>query len=91
MIWLYNRTGSPYLLDLVRLLHAQGYDWLAQYADFHIHAARDRRILKLEEGDGLTDLPLSTHGVNNGQAVKTAPVWSLVTTIGRGPHGCRRR
>ena len=34
VIWLYNRTGSPYLLDLARLLHAQGYDWMAEFADF---------------------------------------------------------
>ena len=32
VIWLYNRTGSAYLLDLARLLHQQGYDWMAQYA-----------------------------------------------------------
>jgi rhamnogalacturonyl hydrolase YesR len=30
VIWLYNRTGDPKLLDLVRLLHAQGHDWMAQ-------------------------------------------------------------
>ena len=28
---------------------------------------------------GLSDLALSTHGVNNGQAIKAAPVWSLLT------------
>src|SRR5580698_6862041 len=31
VIWLYNRTGSAYLLDLARLLHAQGYDWEADF------------------------------------------------------------
>src|SRR5579863_4144823 len=34
VIWLYNRTGSPYLLDLAKLLHQQGHDWIAQYANF---------------------------------------------------------
>jgi len=34
VIWLYNRTGSPYLIDLALLLHQQGYDWTAQYANF---------------------------------------------------------
>ena len=29
VMWLYNRTGSPYLLDLARLLHQQGHDWMA--------------------------------------------------------------
>ena len=40
------------------------------------------------EDGGLKDLALSTHGVNNGQAVKTGPVWSLVSG---SRHGPRRR
>jgi DUF1680 family protein len=36
-------------------------------------------FLKLEAGDGLKDPDLATHGVNNGQAIKTGPVWSLVS------------
>ena len=35
--------------------------------------------LKLSQGNGLSDLALSTHGVNNGQALKAAPVWSMLT------------
>ena len=35
--------------------------------------------LKLDQGKGLEDLALSTHGVNNGQALKAAPVWSMVS------------
>jgi hypothetical protein len=34
VLWLYNRTGSAWLLDLARLLHQQGFDWQAQYANF---------------------------------------------------------
>ena len=80
VIWLYNRTGSDRLLELVRLLHAQGHDWIAQYADFQYKERITAEYLKLdEEGNGLKDLALSTHGVNNGQAVKTGPVWSLVS------------
>jgi hypothetical protein len=79
VIWLYNRTGSPWLLDLVRLLHAQGYDWIAQYANFQYTARITADYLKLNAGGGLSDLALGTHGVNNGQAVKTGPVWSLVS------------
>src|SRR5580698_11313581 len=33
-LWLYNRTGDPHLIELVRLVHQQGYDWQAQFADF---------------------------------------------------------
>jgi len=79
VIWLYNRTGSAYLLDLASLLHKQGYDWMAQYANFQYKQRITADFLKLGEGNGLKDLALSTHGVNNGQAIKTGPVWSLVS------------
>jgi uncharacterized protein len=79
VIWLYNRTGSAYLLDLARLLNKQGYDWQAQFSDFKYTQRITREYIKLEQGEGLKDLALATHGVNNGQAVKTGPVWSLVS------------
>lgn len=79
VIWLYNRTGSAYLLDLARLLHEQGYDWMAQFAHFPYTQRITSEYIKLEQGKGLEDLALATHGVNNGQAVKTGPVWSLVS------------
>jgi glycosyl hydrolase family 127 (putative beta-L-arabinofuranosidase)/beta-L-arabinofuranosidase (glycosyl hydrolase family 127) len=78
-IWLYNRTSDPKLLDLVRLLRAQGHDWQAQFSDFKFTHPVTREIIKLDEDQGLADLALSTHGVNNGQALKAAPVWSLVS------------
>jgi hypothetical protein len=34
VLWLYNRTGDPWLIDLAHLLHRQGYDWQAQFVDF---------------------------------------------------------
>jgi uncharacterized protein len=77
VFWLYNRTGDPKLLNLVSMLHAQGYDWVAQYADFKYKERITRDYIKLEEGGGLKDLALATHGVNNGQAIKTGPVWSV--------------
>jgi hypothetical protein len=79
VIWLYNRTGDPKLLELVRLLHAQGHDWQAQFSDFKFTQPVTPEMIKLVEGHGLGDLGLSTHGVNNGQALKAAPVWSLVS------------
>ncbi len=82
VIWLYNRTDSSYLLDLARLLKTQGYDWQAQYADFKYTQRITAEYIKLEKGEGLKDLALATHGVNNGQAVKTGPVWSLVSGSG---------
>jgi hypothetical protein len=79
VIWLYNRNGSAYLLDLARLLRKQGYDWVAQYANFQYTQRITAEYIKLEQGEGLKDLALATHGVNNGQAVKTGPVWSQVS------------
>src|SRR5271169_6020434 len=79
VIWLYNRTGDPKLLDLVRLLHAQRYDWQAEFADFKYTQPVTREIIKLDQGGGLTDHALATHGVNNGQALKAAPIWYLVS------------
>jgi len=79
VIWLYNRTGSSYLLDLAALLHRQGYDWMAQYNNFQYTQRITEEFLKLKEGYGLKDLALATHGVNNGQAIKTGAVWSLVS------------
>jgi uncharacterized protein len=78
VIWLYNRTGDTYLIDLARLLHQQGHDWIAQYADFQYKQKITAEFIKLNEGGGLKDLALATHGVNNGQALKTGAVWSLI-------------
>jgi len=79
VVWLYNRTGSAYLLDLARLLHQQGHDWIAQFDNFQYTQRVTAEYLKLDQGNGLKDLALATHGVNNGQAIKTGPVWSLVS------------
>ena len=78
-IWLYNRTGSAYLLDLAHLLRKQGYDWMAQYANFQYTQRMTAEYFKLHAKSGLDDLVLCTHGVNNGQAIKAGPVWSQVS------------
>jgi hypothetical protein len=78
-LWLYNRTGDPQLIELVRLLHQQGYDWQAQFADFKYTTPVTAQTIKLDQDQGLTDYSLATHGVNNGQALKAAPVWSMVS------------
>jgi uncharacterized protein len=79
VIWLYNRNGDARLLDLVRLLHAQGFDWQANFADFKYVTGVTAASIKLNSGGGLGDLALATHGVNNGQALKAAPIWSLLS------------
>ena len=85
VIWLYNRTGEAALLDLLKLLHSQGYDWEGQFRDFPYKQKVTRAFLKIDGkgpdsiDSGLADLALSTHGVNNAQALKAAPVWSLLS------------
>ncbi len=79
VIWLYNRTGAPWLLDLAHLLQAQGYPWMARFNDFHYTHPITADFLKTSGAGSLSDLALATHGVNNGQAIKAGPVWSLVS------------
>jgi hypothetical protein len=79
ILWLYNRTGSAYLLDLAQLLRKQGYDWIGEFADFRYKEKVTADFLKLSQGQGLADLALATHGVNNGQAIKCGAVWSQVS------------
>lgn len=79
VLWLYNRTGSAKLLELARLLRQQGYDWQAQYADFKYTHRITQQYLAQCKRDGLNDVALATHGVNNGQAIKSGPVWSVVS------------
>ncbi|MDE3197965.1 MAG: glycoside hydrolase family 127 protein, partial [Acidobacteriota bacterium] len=61
IVWLYNRTGDPKLLDLARQLARQGFDWEALYADFPF---KDKTAKK--------DASLKSHGVNNAMALKTS-------------------
>lgn len=68
IVWLYNRTGEPWLLDLARRLSKQGFDWKAHFADFQFRE-------KLQKGD----TSLKTHVVNNAMALKTSAVWWLVS------------
>jgi hypothetical protein len=79
VIWLYNRTGAPDLMDLAQLLSKQGYDWVGEFANFPYKQRITADYIKLGEGEGLKDLALATHGVNNGQAIKCGPVWSQVS------------
>ena len=64
IVWLYNRTGNPKLLDLARKLHAQSFDWKANFANF-----------KYKEKVTKKDEDLHSHGVNNAMAIKTSAVW----------------
>ncbi|WP_233581476.1 beta-L-arabinofuranosidase domain-containing protein [Acidipila sp. EB88] len=76
--WLYERTRNPRLLELAHLLHAQGYAWTAEFENFQYTERTTAEKVGLGPGgNGLNEKALATHGVNNGQAIKTGPVWSL--------------
>lgn len=55
VLWLYNRVGDKSLLDLARLLHDQGYDWEAEFADFQYLSKENRDKLGLRPGVPIPD------------------------------------
>ena len=67
LLWLYDRTEEPFLLDLARKAFDQGHDWQAHFADF-----RFKQKTRPESAD------LASHGVNTGMALKYSPVrWRI--------------
>ncbi len=79
VVWLYNRTGDPALLELARALRDQGRDWKGEFANFKFVSKTTRDEIGLKPGVGNNDLALSAHGVNNAMALKTSAVWSLIS------------
>ncbi|MBL8242345.1 MAG: glycoside hydrolase family 127 protein [Bryobacterales bacterium] len=67
-LWLYNRTGNPKLLELVRALDRQAYDWNNHFQRF----VYPFKVNRTESG-------LSSHVVNNAMAIKTSAVFATVT------------
>jgi hypothetical protein len=67
IVWLYDRTGEAWLLDLAQHVHAQGYDWSDHFTNFRFP----------NKTTGTFDLP--THVVNNAMGIKTPGVWWLVS------------
>lgn len=79
VLWLYNRTGEKSLLSLARLLHEQGYDWEAQFADFRYTRKQTAEKLGLVPDKPIPAVAMQTHGVNNAMALKVAPIWWLLS------------
>jgi hypothetical protein len=90
VLWLYNRTGDPRLIDLAHLLHRQGYDWQAQFVDFQYTKRTTPQAIGLTATSGLTDSGMQTHGVNNAMAIKMSPVWSLFSGSAEDRHAVLR-
>jgi len=85
VVWLYNRTGDAKLLELAKVLQAQGFNWQGMFANFKFtHKLRPSEIgidevTLTEDPSTRADLALQAHGVNNAQALKVGPVWSQIT------------
>lgn len=90
VLWTYNRVGDPRLLELVQLLHAQGYDWVGEFSEFPYKRTVTRSMFGQGKKPGLQDFALATHGVNNGQAIKAGPVWSIVSASSKDRNGARQ-
>jgi hypothetical protein len=78
VLWLYNRTGDPQLLELARGLQTQGFDWKAHFKKFEFTSRTDRNELGLKPGV-LPTKAMSAHGVNNAMAMKATGLWWLVS------------
>ncbi len=72
--WLYDRTGDDSLLHLARLLERQGYDWIEAFANFKHTGVTSGADVRAATARGDRSKAMETHGVNNGQALKTAAV-----------------
>jgi hypothetical protein len=72
--WLYEQTGDAALLELGSLLKQQGYDWVEGFANFKHTGVTTRASLDKTAIGGNKAEGMETHGVNNGQALKTAAV-----------------
>ncbi len=78
--WLYERTHDPKLLQFCALLQKQGFDWTGSFNPFTLTEPVTRTVLQ-ENGHGFAreTLAMQAHGVNNGQAIKTAAVQFRLT------------
>ena len=67
IVWLYNRTGEGWLLDLAQRIAGQGYDWQRHFSDFQV-----REPVR-------AGFNLATHVVNNAMGIKTGGIWYQVS------------
>jgi hypothetical protein len=79
LVWLFNRTADPRLLELARTLRAQGMDWRAHFDDFPFTDKTSGRLLGFGGAERLPDRGMRAHGVNVAMALKTPALWSLVS------------
>jgi len=79
VVWLFNRTADPRLLDLARTLKAQGTDWRAHFDTFAFTQKTSNKLLGFGGPQKLPDRGMRAHGVNVAMALKTSALWSLLS------------
>ena len=79
ILWLFNRTADPRLLDLARTLHAQGADWRKHFETFEFTGKTSGKLLGFGGAEKLPDRGMRAHGVNVAMALKTSALWSLIS------------
>jgi uncharacterized protein len=79
IVWLYNRTADPRLLELARTLKAQGTDWRGHFDAFPFAEKTSNRLLGFGGPVRLPAPGMLAHGVNVAMALKTSALWSLVS------------
>jgi DUF1680 family protein len=79
VLWLYNRTGDPNLIDLAKLLRTQGFDWQQSFKSFPFTGKQTIHSLGLDATHDNTEKAMQAHGVNNAMALKASPLSYLLT------------
>ncbi|WP_198152185.1 beta-L-arabinofuranosidase domain-containing protein [Granulicella tundricola] len=79
VLWLYNRTGDPRLMELARLLREQGFDWKESFKSFPFKGKQTAQSLGLDRTHDNTDRAMQAHGVNNAMALKASPLSYVLT------------
>lgn len=79
IVWLFNRTADPRLLDLARTLEGQGMNWRAHFEAFPFTDKTSYKLLGFGGDARLPDRGMRAHGVNVAMALKAPALWSLVS------------
>ena len=79
IVWLFNRTADPRLLQLARTLQSQGMDWRTHFEQFPFTGKTSAKLLGFGGSERLPARGMRAHGVNVAMGLKTAALWSLVS------------
>ncbi|MFH0842157.1 MAG: beta-L-arabinofuranosidase domain-containing protein [Bacteroidota bacterium] len=69
--WLYRQTGESWILETIRSIQENSFDWTSYYEKFPWDSlALNEKRIPVQTWTGLT-----AHGVNNGMAIKYPGLW----------------